>query len=115
MDNIQRRYEIMVKQYDDLLRKYNDLLIITKKATDTSEHCINKLEKELEPFMDEYFKGLTKVDIAKLAKKSIRLTKENNNLVYLLEEINEKIELINSSPVKKMKEIQNKIKEVLNA
>lgn len=39
-----------------------------------------KKEQALEPFNDEYFKGLDTKQIAELAKKSIRLTTENRKL-----------------------------------
>lgn len=58
------------------------------------KRLINQLKKEndryrkaLEPFQDEYFKGLDTTTIAELAKKSIRLTTENRNLETALEEI----------------------------
>lgn len=48
---------------------------------------INHSYKELEPFQDEYFKGLDTKQIAELAKKSIRLTTENRKLEDALDEI----------------------------
>lgn len=41
----------------------------------------------VEPFEDEYFKGLDTKQIAELAKKSIRLTTENRKLEDALDEI----------------------------
>lgn len=41
-------------------------------------------ERELEPFKDDYFKNLDTKVIAKLAKKSIRLTTENRKLEAIL-------------------------------
>lgn len=42
---------------------------------------IEKLQNNLKPFQDEYFKGLSYEAIAELAKKSIRLTKNNTELI----------------------------------
>ena len=39
---------------------------------------IDSLEKEVAPFRDTYFKGLSMEAIAELAKKSIRLTDQHN-------------------------------------
>ena len=50
---------------------------------------IEEQTKQLEPFKDEYFKGLDNVVIAKLAKKSIRITAENSKLEQTLIEIKE--------------------------
>ena len=50
---------------------------------------IEEQTKQLEPFKDEYFKGLDNVAIAKLAKKSIRITAENSKLEQTLIEIKE--------------------------
>lgn len=41
----------------------------------------------VEPFEDEYFKGLDTKQIAELAKKSIRLTTENRKLENKLSDI----------------------------
>lgn len=49
----------------------------------------NRYKQALEPFEDEYFKGLDTKQIAELAKKSIRLTTENRKLEAVLEEIEE--------------------------
>ena len=43
--------------------------------------------KELMPFRDKYFEGLGAKDIAELAKKSVRITAENRNLVNWLNRI----------------------------
>lgn len=58
--------------------KYNDL-----------GQDFDQLKAELEPFKDEYFKGLDNVTIAKLAKKSIRITAENCKLEQTITEIKE--------------------------
>lgn len=46
-----------------------------------------RLQKELESFKDDYFKGLDNKTIAELAKKSIRITAENRRLENCLQEI----------------------------
>lgn len=46
-----------------------------------------QLQEELEPFKDNYFKGLDNKTIAELAKKSIRITSENRRFENCLQEI----------------------------
>lgn len=48
---------------------------------------VSKYQKIIEPFLDNYFRGLQPSDIAELAKKSIRLTAENRRLEEALDEI----------------------------
>lgn len=66
----------------------NTLYIISEEVcicnSCNSEYIDDLLEK-LEPFNDPYFKGLSNFHIAELAKKSIRLTKENVELTDKLE------------------------------
>lgn len=50
---------------------------------------IEEQTKQLEPFKDEYFKDLDNIVIAKLAKKSIRITAENSKLEQTLTNIKE--------------------------
>lgn len=50
---------------------------------------ICECKQALEPFEDEYFKGLNTTQIAGLAKKSIRLTTENRKFEDVLDEIEE--------------------------
>lgn len=45
-----------------------------------------------DPLNDSYFEGLTREDIAHLAKKSIRLTTENSELTHKLEELSSKVD-----------------------
>lgn len=52
-------------------------------------NVISNWVETLEPFQDEYFKGLDTKQIAELAKKSIRLTTENRKLEAVLDEIKE--------------------------
>ena len=56
------------------------------------QQCILDLEAELKPLTDEYFNGLTTVEIAELAKKSIRLTAENRELENKLEDMTAELE-----------------------
>lgn len=54
----------------------------------TELNILRKRHKQvLEPFEDEYFKGLDTKQIAELAKKSIRLTTENRKLENKLSDI----------------------------
>ena len=46
-----------------------------------------RLQEGLEPFKEDYFKGLDNKTIAELAKKSIRITAENRRLENCLQEI----------------------------
>lgn len=50
---------------------------------------VGKYQKLIDPLLDPYFRGLSSLDIAELAKKSIRLTAENRRLEEALEEIEE--------------------------
>jgi hypothetical protein len=63
------------------------VLRLAKENADSMEYCCQELEKRLEPFQDEYFRGLNEKQIAELAKKSIRLTTYNRKLENCLEEI----------------------------
>lgn len=78
---------------------YMHILDLAKKNSDAYEYCLNGLEKklkdkeeELKCFDDEYFNGLTKKEIAMLAKKSIRLGAEirelKNSIITLIDECN---------------------------
>lgn len=73
------------------LKKNNQILCDLYKNVDS---CLQKRTekfdcylKALEPFEDEYFKGLDTKQIAELAKKSIRLTTENRKLENKLSDI----------------------------
>ena len=46
-----------------------------------------QLKARLTPFEDSYFNGLSSIEIAELAKKSIRITSYNRQLEHALEEI----------------------------
>ena len=87
INELERKNEINVKQYNSLLKQYNEVLKLAKENADSMEYCCQELEKRLEPFQDEYFRGLNEKQIAELAKKSIRLTQYNRKLEDCLEEI----------------------------
>lgn len=79
---------------------------ISKHSEDTDEHLSYQLfqtesklqtaKQALEPFEDEYFKGLNTTQIAELAKKSIRLTTYNRDLECALDEIEDIIAKIDA-------------------
>ena len=52
---------------------------------------IMKLNKQLEPFEDEYFKGLSCKEIAGLAKTRLAAGEELNNVIHLLEYIKDEL------------------------
>lgn len=68
----------------NLLKSQNEGL---KKQNMELQRELIKKEQALEPFNDEYFKGLDTKQIAEFAKKSIRLTIENRKLEDALDEI----------------------------
>lgn len=68
----------------NLLKSQNEGL---KKQNMELQRELIKKEQALEPFNDEYFKGLDTKQIAELAKKSIRLTTENRKLEDTLNNI----------------------------
>lgn len=62
------------------------------KCCDCCEDAIQDyvdIKGKIEPFEDDYFKNLSYETIAQLAKKSIRLTDDNNKLRHKLEDIEE--------------------------
>lgn len=68
---------------DQLKTKNEELKTMLKDLSYESQKFCYQIEeqtKQLEPFKDEYFKGLDNVAIAELAKKSIRITAENSKL-----------------------------------
>lgn len=87
--NLQEENKELKSKLKRLQRQYKNVLDLAKKNSDANEYCLQELEKRLEPFRDEYFIGLNEQQIAELAKKSIRLTKENIQLRGHLEEIRE--------------------------
>lgn len=95
--------------------KLKEVTEIAKKGIDAYEFCIQGLEKELEPFQDDYFQGLTKQQIAELAKKSIKITADNCKLTHALEEIREAVKTnLDAGILISGGWIEQKIDEVLN-
>lgn len=91
--------------YDD----FKKVLDLAKQNADSFEFCMKGNEKlvaglkeKLKPFDNEYFRGLTNEQIAELAKKSIRLTEENREMVHLLEAIYEKYDNIDKETRQKI-------------
>lgn len=72
----------------------------------------DRYRNALEPFQDEYFKGLDTTTIAELAKKSIRLTTENRNLETALEEIEGMLQVIVES--NKVYPLQSNLYKILD-
>lgn len=86
-----RRVEGQKKQIEYLqyeLENYDSLQRV--KCCECSDRCVekyNELYLNTECFRDDYFKNLTFEDIAQLAKKSIRLTDDNNSKRHLIDDI----------------------------
>ena len=89
INNLQKENEELKSKLKRLQRQYKNVLDLAKKNSDANEYCLQELERRLEPFQDDYFIGLNEKQIAKLAKKSIRLTAYNRKLEDCLEEIRE--------------------------
>ena len=70
----------------ELQAAVNQYNAVVQQNKELQQELIQTKEK-IKPFADEYFSGLTYSEIAKLAKKTIRLTTENRNLETALEEI----------------------------
>ena len=88
----------LMEQLDQLKAENDGLKTMLKDLSyENQKFCyqIEEQTKQLEPFKDEYFKGLDNVAIAKLAKKSIRITAENSKLEQTLIEIKEIVENMN--------------------
>lgn len=76
-----------LKDLYDKLTDSKDILTIQhllKEIVNLKQENLH-LKEQLEPFKDEYFKGLTNGTIAGLAKKSIRMTAENIKYTNFLE------------------------------
>lgn len=76
---------------------------------DSLEQENERLKARLRPLEDSYFNGLSSIEIAELAKESIRVTAENRKLEYALQEIRE----IRSNMDDKLQDIIAKINEVI--
>ena len=126
-------YERLQAEYDDLHLNYAGC----KTANTGLQELNQKLQAEnerlkarLRPLENSYFNGLSSIEIAELAKKSIRITAENRKLEYALQEIREIINApcdnckynkdgitcsISDCGEGKLKIIENKINEVIGA
>lgn len=67
-------------------KQVRGILIQALEELEMTENNFN-FTNGVEPFEDEYFKGLDTKQIAELAKKSIRLTTENRKLENKLSDI----------------------------
>ena len=108
---VQNEYE---QQLDQLKSENDGLKTMLKDLSyENQKFCyqIEEQTKQLEPFKDEYFKGLDNVAIAKLAKKSIRITAENSKLEQTLIEIKEIAEWHTTSA--DTEDVQEDIKQIL--
>ena len=94
-EGLKKQNAELQQEIQTLKEEHKKWLNIAKEGADASEYCLQELEKELKPFQDDYFKGLTKQQIAELAKKSIRLTTENREIVAKLNEFADKFDCIN--------------------
>ena len=73
--------------YTTELKTLRDIISNKEKRNAALFLTSGRYLKALEPFEDEYFKGLDTKQIAELAKKSIRLTTENRKLENKLSDI----------------------------
>lgn len=92
IDNLNRVHTLgfVIENEIKRLKPYIDELINQMESEETIKINYDNI---LEPFNDDYFKGLDITAIAELAKKSIRLTTENRKLEDALDEIEETIKL----------------------
>ena len=85
IDGVKKRRKLnKIITYKD----YAEIYINSKRY---GEHIalvdIEELKARLTPLEDSYFNGLSSIEIAGLAKKSIRITSYNRQLEHALEEI----------------------------
>ena len=71
----------------DEINKLKKTLEIREKFIEQLKEYNEQLKARIKPFEDSYFNGLSPIEIAELAKKSIRLTCENRRLEDLQQEI----------------------------
>lgn len=71
----------------DEINKLKKTLEIREKFIEQLKEYNEQLKARIMPFEDSYFNGLSPIEIAELAKKSIRLTCENRRLEDLQQEI----------------------------
>lgn len=48
INELERKYKINVKQYDELLKQYNAVLKLSKENADANEYCLQELEIKIE-------------------------------------------------------------------
>lgn len=48
INELERKNEINVRQYNELLKQYNTVLKIAKENADAMDYCCNELEKKFE-------------------------------------------------------------------
>lgn len=78
---LKRLIDQLKKENEELKRRIKELLYYCNSCN------FHKYKQAIEPFQDEYFKGLDTKQIVELAKKSIRLTTENRKLENKLSDI----------------------------
>ena len=90
-DKLQAENEQLKKSIDRIMQdkeiKTIDSEIALLNAELQQEN--KRLIARLRPLEDSYFNGLSSIEIAGLAKKSIRITAENRKFEYTLQEIKE--------------------------
>ena len=82
----------------DEINKLKEELENREMFIDQLKEYNNQLKARIRPFEDSYFNGLSSIEIAELAKKSIRLACENRKLENALEKIKEIAENNRSAP-----------------
>lgn len=81
LNEAEKQFQFKEQECEELKRRIKELL------HDCNSCNFHKYKQAIEPFQDEYFKGLDTKQIAELAKKSIRLTTENRKLENKLSDI----------------------------
>ena len=103
---------------------YWHIVDLAKKNSDAFEYCLQGIEKDIDelkeklrPFDDKYFRGLTNEQIAMLAKKSLRLTKENSKVLDYMQDLISKSEELACSEFKQYfdEEASTKILDLLGS
>lgn len=95
--------DITANQYEKVVQQNREL-----------QQEIMKLNKQLEPFEDEYFKGLSYKEIAALAKTRLAVGEELNNVIHLLEYIKDELvdlDVSNSHISNILKSIEGVVKD----
>ncbi|MCR5266761.1 MAG: hypothetical protein K6E29_09265 [Cyanobacteria bacterium RUI128] len=100
-ENFELKESLKVFQRPDItkiltLYKVGDIELLEQKC-DKLQAENEQLKARLRPLEDSYFKGLSSIQIAELAKKSIRITAENRKLEDALQEIRELIKKLDLS------------------